>query len=100
MAGKKEFSAVVVKDFKRLQIFPVPDGESEQSCGGPEAGGFWMAAIYTHTPGGKPAPGFTFGIARPLIGPATMSQDQMAGGTAHPDGQRWIRRSRTTNCRP
>ena len=33
MAGKKEFSAVVVKDFKRLQIFPVPDGESEQSCG-------------------------------------------------------------------
>lgn len=30
-----------------------------------------MAAIYTHTPGGKPAPGFTFGIARPLLGPGT-----------------------------
>ena len=58
-----------------------------------------ISVMYTHTPGGKPAPGFTFGIARPLIGPATMSQDQMAGGTAHPDGQRWIRRSRTTNCR-
>ena len=25
------------------------------------------AAVYTHTPGGKPAPGFTFGIARPLL---------------------------------
>jgi hypothetical protein len=23
-----------------------------------------MDAIYTHTPGGEPAPGFTFGIAR------------------------------------
>ena len=31
------------------------------------------AAVYTHTPGGKPAPGFTFGIARPLLCPATMS---------------------------
>jgi len=30
------------------------------------------AAVYTHTPGGKPAPGFTFGIARPLLCPATM----------------------------
>ena len=39
-----------------------------------------MAAIYTHTPGGKPAPGFTFGIARPLLCPATMSQGQRAGG--------------------
>ena len=67
MAGKKELSARVVKAFKSFQIFPVPDGESGQSCGGPGAGGFWMAAIYTHTPGGKPAPGFTFGIARPLL---------------------------------
>ena len=34
MAGKKEFSAVVVKAFKSFfQIFPVPDGESGQSCG-------------------------------------------------------------------
>ena len=34
MGGKKEFSAVVVKAFKRFfQIFPVPDGESGQSCG-------------------------------------------------------------------
>ena len=33
MAGKKEFSAVVVKAFKSSQIFPVPDGESGQSCG-------------------------------------------------------------------
>ena len=33
-----------------------------------------MAAICTPTPGGKPAPGFTFGIARPLLGPATMSK--------------------------
>ena len=33
MAGKKEISAVVVKAFKRFfQIFPVPDGESGQSC--------------------------------------------------------------------
>ena len=32
-AGKKEFSAVVVKVFKSFfQLFPVPDGESEQSC--------------------------------------------------------------------
>jgi len=30
MAGKKEFSAVVVKVFKSFfQLFPVPDGESE-----------------------------------------------------------------------
>ena len=43
-----------------------------------------MAAIYTHTPGGKPAPGFTFGIARPLLCPATMSQGQLAGGTGPP----------------
>jgi len=28
-----------------------------------------MAAICTPTPGGKPAPGFTFGIARPLLCP-------------------------------
>ena len=41
-----------------------------------------MAAIYTHTPGGKPAPGFTFGIARPLLGPATMSP----GSTGWRDG--------------
>ena len=27
-------------------------------------------------------------------------QGKMAGGTGHPHGQRWIRRSRTTNCRP
>jgi len=34
MAGKKEFSAVVVKALKSyFQIFPVPDGESGQSCG-------------------------------------------------------------------
>jgi len=33
MAGKKEFSAGVVKAFKSFQIFPVPDGESGQSCG-------------------------------------------------------------------
>ena len=34
MAGKKEVSVVVVKDFKRFfQLFPVPDGESGQSCG-------------------------------------------------------------------
>ncbi len=71
----------MVKDFKRLQIFPVPDGESEQSCGGPEAGGFWMAAIYTHTPGGKPAPGFTFVMPRRVLCAATMSQGQLAGGT-------------------
>ena len=33
-AGKEEFWAVVVKVFKNcFQIFPVPDGESEQSCG-------------------------------------------------------------------
>ena len=33
MAGKKEFSAAAVKAFKSFfQIFPVPDGESEQSC--------------------------------------------------------------------
>ena len=32
MAGKKEFSAVVVKAFKSLfQIFSVPDGASGQS---------------------------------------------------------------------
>jgi len=41
-----------------------------------------MAAIYTHTPGGKPAPGFTFGIARPLLCPATMSP----GSTGWRDG--------------
>ena len=40
------------------------------------------AAVYTHTPGGKPAPGFTFGIARPLLGPATMS----SGSTGWRDG--------------
>ena len=67
MASKKEVSAVVVKAFKSFQMFPVPVEESEQSCGGPGAGGFWMAAIYTHTPGEKPAPGFTFGIARLLL---------------------------------
>ena len=39
-----------------------------------------MAAIYTHTPGGKPAPGFTFGIARPLLGPGTYVQGQLVGG--------------------
>ena len=34
MAGKKGFSAVVVKSFKCFcQIFPVPDSESGQSCG-------------------------------------------------------------------
>ena len=34
MAGKKESSAIVVKAFKSFfQIFPVPDGESGQSCG-------------------------------------------------------------------
>jgi len=33
MAGKKEFSAVVVKAFKSFQIFPVPDGESGQNRG-------------------------------------------------------------------
>jgi hypothetical protein len=34
MAGKKEFSAVVVKAFKSFsQLFPVPDSESGQSCG-------------------------------------------------------------------
>ena len=34
MAGKKEFSAVVVKAFKSFsQMFSVPDGESGQSCG-------------------------------------------------------------------
>ena len=33
MVGKKGFSAVVVKAFKSFfQIFPVPDGESGQSC--------------------------------------------------------------------
>ena len=68
MVGKKEFLAVEVKTFKSFcQLFSVPDGEFGQSCGGPGAGGFWMAAIYTHTPRGKPAPGFTFGIARPLL---------------------------------
>ena len=40
MAGKKEFSAVVVKCFKEFfQVFPVPDGESGQSCGGLELEG-------------------------------------------------------------
>ena len=34
MAGKKEYSAVVVKAFKSFsQMFSVPDGESGQSCG-------------------------------------------------------------------
>ena len=34
MAGKKEFSAVGVNAFKSFfQMFPVPDGESGQSCG-------------------------------------------------------------------
>ena len=33
MAATKEVSAVVVKAFKSFQIFPVPDGESGQSCG-------------------------------------------------------------------
>ena len=33
MVGKKEFSAGVVKAFKSFQIFPMPDGESEESCG-------------------------------------------------------------------
>ena len=33
MADKKEVSAVVVKAFKSFQMFPVPDGESGQSCG-------------------------------------------------------------------
>ena len=34
MAGKKEFSAVVVKAFKSyFQLFSVPDGEFGQSCG-------------------------------------------------------------------
>ena len=33
MAGKKEFSAVVVKAFKSIQILPLPDRESGQSCG-------------------------------------------------------------------
>ena len=33
MAGKKEVWAVVVRAFKSFQIFPVPDGESEQSWG-------------------------------------------------------------------
>ena len=34
MAGKKEFSAVVVKAFKSFfQPCSVPDGESGQSCG-------------------------------------------------------------------
>ena len=34
MAGKKEFSAGVVKALKSIfRIFPVPDGESGQSCG-------------------------------------------------------------------
>jgi hypothetical protein len=34
MAGKREFSAVVVKAFKSFfQMFSVPDGESGQSCG-------------------------------------------------------------------
>jgi len=33
MAGKKGFSAVVVKAFKSFfQIFPVPDGESGRNC--------------------------------------------------------------------
>ena len=41
-----------------------------------------MAAIYTHTPGGKPAPGFTFGIDRLLLCPATMSP----GSTGWKDG--------------
>jgi len=36
MPGKKEFLAVVVKAFKSFQMFPVPDGESIQSCGVPE----------------------------------------------------------------
>jgi len=34
MAGKKEFSAGVVKALKSFfQLFSVPDGESGQSCG-------------------------------------------------------------------
>ena len=34
MAGKKEFSAVVVKNSRNVfQMFAVPDGESGQSCG-------------------------------------------------------------------
>ena len=34
MAGKQEFSAVVVKAFKSFfQLFSVPDGEPGQSCG-------------------------------------------------------------------
>ena len=41
-----------------------------------------MAAVYAHTPGGKPAPGFTFGIARPLLCPAAMSP----GSTGWRDG--------------
>ena len=46
---------------------------------GSRRSGIWE--VYTHTPGGKPAPGFTFGIARLLLCPATMSQGQLAGGS-------------------
>ena len=40
-------------------------------CEGSRRPGIWE--VYTHTPGGKPVPGFTFGIARPLLCAATMS---------------------------
>ena len=38
---------------------------------GSRRSGIWE--VYTHIPGGKPAPGFTFGIDRLLLCPATMS---------------------------
>jgi len=48
MAGKKEFSAVVVKSFKCFcQIFPVPDSESGQSCGVLELEGHQATEIIT-----------------------------------------------------
>ena len=55
---------------------------SDTQCGVPGSGAFGMAAIDTHIPGGKPAPGFTFGIARHSDDDYVL-RVQQAGGTAH-----------------
>ena len=45
MVNKNQFSTLVVKAFKSFQIFPVPGGESGQSCRILEPEGHQYAAL-------------------------------------------------------
>ena len=71
----------MVKAFKSFQMFPVPDGESGQSCGVLELeGSGWPRYIRT-PPAGSPPPGSPSVSLGHCYVQRLCPQGQMAGGT-------------------